>query len=263
MDSYSYNRINTSYNMINSCADIEIDSWSKLSNIAEVFFNITSDEKREYIFRGQPNSTDKLIPSVGRKNVCDTEKTYCPKREKDAFDAFKRAALPYVGYVNLNDWAWLALAQHHGMQTRLLDWSKSLFNAAYFAIFRKVNNACDVCSTNIDDVGSHAVIFYVSGLPTVNCEDCPDPFLIDEVKMFYPPHISPRIPAQNALFTVHPRPQDEFLVKKKLGKILIKRQACFTIKRVLNSIGINEASLFPGLDGLSRHLGWEYKEIKD
>lgn len=253
--------------MINSCSDIEIDSWSKLSYLAEIFFNIAPENKkdtREYIFRGQPNSTDKLMPSVGRKNVCaidDNTKDYCPKREKGAFDAFKRAALPYVGYANLNDWAWLALAQHHGMQTRLLDWTKSLFNAAYFATSGKVNSTCEMCSRNIDDV-SDAVIFYVCGLSTVDCNDGQDPFCIDKVKLFYSPHISPRIPAQNALFTVHPRPQDEFNCPE-LGKILIKRQACFTIKRVLNSIGINEAALFPGLDGLSRHLGWEYKEKKD
>jgi hypothetical protein len=39
----------------------------------------------------------------------------------------------------------------------------------------------------------------------------------------------------------------------------ISSRVCGTIKAVLDACAINEASLFPDIDGLSRYIGWRYK----
>jgi hypothetical protein len=72
------------------------------------------------------------------------------------------------------------------------------------------------------------------------------------VRAFFPPAVTRRIVAQQAVFTVHPRPrermdsgQDVLCLRVRAGET--KRQLELELRRC----GINPESLFPGLDGLS------------
>ena len=85
-----------------------------------------------------------------------------------------------------------------------------------------------------------------------------DPFAISEAQKYYPPHISPRITAQNALFTVEPNPTQESVVPG-LVKITIPMLAKHNIQVRLAIYGIHSESMFPGLDGVCTHLSWRMK----
>jgi hypothetical protein len=72
-----------------------------------------------WIFRGHADATWKLVPKAGRAPYWSGE----PKRDAHLFDKWKRQAVGYLSSRLPTDWDWLAVAQHHGLATRLLDWS--------------------------------------------------------------------------------------------------------------------------------------------
>ncbi|MDC7788488.1 FRG domain-containing protein [Rhodoplanes sp. TEM] len=72
----------------------------------------------EWLFRGVPSVRHTLVPSVGRRREgC----SYSIGLEEALLDQFKREALPFLDHRPTTEWEWLALAQHHGVPTRLLD----------------------------------------------------------------------------------------------------------------------------------------------
>lgn len=222
-----------------------ISSWLEFAQVIKECADGT------WIFRGENKVGNLLLPKAGRVGShrgAARKKPYEVKDEELALESFKRQARPHLNHTPSSDVEWFAIAQHHGMSTRLLDWSESFLVAAYFAV--------EEAGTKGD-----GIIYGVQSLHTITTEEEAKPFKMEEVKLYRPPHISPRIPAQRSVFTVHPDPTKEFSLPH-LNKWHISEAACLEIKKILNACAINEASLFPDLDGLSRHLGWTYKWAK-
>jgi len=86
-------------------------------------------DTRGSIFRGQSYDGYPLRPSIQRFPAKDHEILHT---EKNLFNSFKKQALPYLGAKPDNDWDWLAIAQHHGLPTRLLDWTSNPLAALWF-----------------------------------------------------------------------------------------------------------------------------------
>lgn len=153
-------------------------------------------------------------------------------------------ALAYIQTIPRTDWEWLALAQHHGLPTRLLDWTHSPIVAAYFAVEKEGENG-------------DAVIYAIEEMKTIQTSYAAfGPFLVNGDLRFDPPSVSPRIIAQDATFTVHQDPMKPF-APTGLEKIIIKEKFCRNLKGTLNNIGINRAALFPDLDGVATNLLWQ------
>jgi hypothetical protein len=98
----------------------------------------------------------------------------------------------------------------------------------------------------------------------------PDSFSIQrDYVVRAPPHLSPRISARSAFFTVNSNPNISFHLSpgyQKFGsdyeKIIIPQNKKLTILSDLNRYGINAAALFPGLDGIGKKLKFELDNIK-
>jgi hypothetical protein len=92
-------------------------------------------------FRGEPRDYFELIPKIGRLIKTREPRPGVELRyrsqivgERKILERFKRNALPLLAVLPRNDWEWLALAQHHGLPTRLLDWTSNPLIALYFAV---------------------------------------------------------------------------------------------------------------------------------
>jgi hypothetical protein len=188
-----------------------------------------------YLFRGVTSVRHTLIPSVGRQR---DGYGYKLSIEKALFDQFKREALPFLAIRPVNDWEWLALAQHYGVPTRLLDWSEAPSVSLFFAVW----------GNDDEDAG-----LYIIRRPVEVKASGLDPFKVSDVHFFYPGYVTPRLVSQRGLFTVHPNPEEPYS-SKEMQQIVIGKECKADFRRKLDSSGTHHASIFADLDGLSRRL---------
>jgi len=217
---------------------IQISSFSDLHEAAEKY------DAGTVIFRGVKSIAFELIPKIGRYNRLYSNNRL--KEEKRILGIFKEQAIPYLTNLPINDWEWLALAQHHGLPTRLLDWTRNPLVAAYFAVESEYDG--------------DSLIYAYHEKRRISITTDGDPFGRSKVGRFIPRHITPRITAQAGVFTIHPAPQVAF-EGASVERLIIKKDCRRSLKKTLFRYGIHRGSLFPGLDGLAKQIEWMRTDI--
>jgi hypothetical protein len=163
---------------------------------------------------------------------------------------------PFLPDRALSDAELLTLGQHHGLPTRLLDWTENPLVACFFA-----------AAPGTDETDGVVWQF----LPYDRSLDYRDEPIseIKSPKVLYPDHIDARVVQQQAVFTIHPLPPNGRRFEpfdRVIGGIAplvyavpyhIPRRDKESLRRHLDVLGVNFRSVYPGLDGLGRQLAWE------
>jgi hypothetical protein len=212
----------------------QVSSFHELHSVLEQYRAV-----KAWVFRGHADANWSLLSKAGRGpyNIVSDEKV---------FASWKRRAVEYVPHTPTSDWDWLAIAQHHGLATRLLDWTKNPLVAAYFAVR--------------EQRPGDAVIFAASFKKQVDSKVKDNPMAYKGVALFYPTGVVPRITRQGGLFSVHGTPTAQLETGSRhltdLHRIVIAEQYRQTLLSELSFYGVNSVNLFPDLDGLSAFLNW-------
>lgn len=271
-------------------------------------------------FRGQTKRALEgydLKPSIGRY----THLNSFPPAERDqleneVLETFNNHLLTYVNHLPRNDWEALAIAQHHGLPTRFMDWTTNPLVALYFACrdskkgydgnpldsavyvlisepprFRELrrqqkNSAASIEGSEVtapilsdddgyDDFGLdedvEAPVLTDDDLnmdtitrPRTQVELTQDdelsPFGITGNVIYDPPHVSPRIRAQDGVLLACHQPMQP-LEEKDVLEIVISHKAHDDIRRRLDQYGVFDKQLFPDLDGIAKWLKYRVFEI--
>jgi len=222
------------------------------------FLPNTDDMGSDLVFRGQGRDFP-LIPSLFRKPFPFPKGTW-KDYEAELMRLFQRDALPLLKSIPQTATDWIVLAQHHGLPTRLLDWTSSSLVALYFAV------------EDLDQENDGVVWTYAPDFTKYEAkENWKELRALADVKLYMSPKYFDRIVSQRASLTIHPLPKGRarFTPFDPLSKVIssnskfiIPGSQKYELKRQLDDFGINRATLYPGLEGVASTLIWKAERLK-
>ena len=251
--------------------DIHITSWEHFNT--EIFREAWSEQlerfRSPFAFRGVPDYRYNLKTSLIWLGG--------PYRELEPviLRNFKKYAYQDAS-PGKSVWNWLAVAQHHGLPTRLLDWSNSPYVALHFVTADLDKYEVDGAIWCVDLMKirdqvppelkrmlqeEFAILFNVDMLGRLagSLEKfdklAKEPFVL----FLDPPALDERIINQFALFSMMSSPtaqMDDWLLQNPgyFFRIIIPAEMKWEMRDKLDQINMTERVLFPGLDGLSSWL---------
>ena len=256
--------------------EVRVETWPDLmSTLYQQDFDPALHRHRSaYVYRGLNDPEFDLTTSLSRQGSTSLERHLLRN-----FKKYSELRDPPA-----SEWNWLALAQHHGLPTRLLDWTYSPLVALHFATAEHNKFDRDSVIWALDYHAARdflperlALVLKREGSHILTAE------LIDEVASNFetlrglsndpfpiflePPSLDSRIVNQYAVFSMMSDPEvrlDEWVERAGLPyfRVVIAKELLWQARDRLDQANINERVLFPGLDGLAAWLRRHYHDIR-
>ncbi|RJF83822.1 FRG domain-containing protein [Azospirillum cavernae] len=253
---------------------------TSLQEYTKLVEDLMSRSRQPLWFRGCGDSNHKLIPSLYRH----PEKTNFSdlfSLESEIIARFRARAIPYCNAVPSDNWDLLFLMQHHGIPTRLLDWSENPYISLFFSLTtasysvvgktRAFDKDAAVWFLNPNSWNQYALrsISFKGGILVT-----PDrklngykPFseldeMYNEPVAILGAHNSHRIVAQRGVFTIFGKdtsPMEDVYKKESfpddtLLKIILPSSYIESLLNSIRSIGFTDSVIYPDLDGLAKEM---------
>jgi FRG domain len=257
--------------------EVHLKNWTEFKDFAE-------NTRLEYIFRGQSDANWDLSTTLDRSKITENFKKF----EDELITEFKRGAKFYLKdeQVPSTLLEWFSMLQHFGAPSRLLDFSKSPYIAAFFAFEHTSLDVDKVAIWVIDKIVYYQKAMYyfkdkiqkltVTGRYTYDdatFEKVYKKSKVDDINCIFPVeplNINQRYYLQQSIFLCQGNPFEPF--KNQLS-FLSESYEKATIKVTIPTIekkkaiqdlikmNINRATLFPGLDGFAKSLLLKYGNL--
>jgi FRG domain len=241
--------------------------------------------RSRFVFRGEPSPSIRLRTSLQRLG------RFAGSIEPHLLRNFRKFAPPSEAFGD-SLWNWLALAQHHGLPTRLLDWTFSPYVALHFATDVRSFETLRGDAGGDERVGGDGdgVVWCVdfrrlhedlpprlrreldrekADLFTSDMLEAAVPRLEDFARLaktrrpfagfLDPPSLDQRLTNQFSVFSFVSDPEVELLPllerrPETVRKVVIPTSLRIEVRDKLDQANVTERVLFPGLDGLARWL---------
>lgn len=234
-----------------------------------------------YLYRGLPDESYKLLTSLQRN--CKDKQDLLEDKLLDNFAKYTAIENPVDDQCV---WRRMIVGQHHGLPTRLMDWTHSPLVALHFAVsdsnwesmqekncvLWKIDvadlneNLPDAFKTKMNDYNTRILSVDQLNDITPTIADYDSITAGKSMAILEPPSIDPRIVNQYAFFSVVPgnmKDVEEFLDKNtKTIKYVINKDLKWQIRDFLDEINISERTIYPGLDGICKWLARHYYVVK-
>jgi len=258
------------------------------------YLNFVNELTDNWCFRGHSNSSWDLKSSLERSEFF----RLFEEVEQSFFVEFQRGARNFILEKDLPESIieWLALMQHHGAPTRLLDFTKSAYIAAYFAFeYVAVNvNSVSIWAINYNILNDraerylelrHDVEFeqkrskfrdqdYEKTRRRLGEKDFEDQFILNNKRCLLPIEpfkMNKRYALQQSIFICPANSYDTFMEQlefledessKAIVKIILPSNIRKEVLRDLQRMNITRTSMFPDLDGYSIGLKMKYNLMR-
>lgn len=262
---------------------VHIEEIHTLDGVKDLIFEqvrnpSTGRYRSSYFYRGLPDKDFSLTTSLQRN--CG-----------DMYSVLETPLLEnFIKYVSIEDptiadsiWKAMIIGQHHGLPTRLMDWTHSTLAALHFAntevsLSDLDKRDCAVWRIDAREINTHlpseyqavlnkknTFLFSLATLSSItnSVEEYDAAMNGKSFVMLEPPSIDQRIVNQYAFFSVMPTGisnMEDFLEENTNNtvKYIIDKSLRWDLRDILDQLNMNERMIYPGMDGIAKWLARHY-----